>query len=65
MSAALEDLYKKRLTGTVEISLPGESNAVHPFFGKPIRGYFVEAILDDKNAGSQEIIHAERPPFFF
>ncbi len=51
--------------GTVGINVPGESNSVHPFFGKPIRGYFVEAILNDKQAASQEIIHAERPPFFF
>ena len=51
--------------GTVGANVPGESNAVHPFFGKPIRGYFVEAILTDKNAASEEIIHAERPPFFF
>ena len=51
--------------GLVGVNVPGESNAVHPFFGKPIRGYFVEALLDDENAASQEIIHAERPPFFF
>jgi hypothetical protein len=51
--------------GTVGANVPGESTAVHPFFGKPIRGYFVEAILTDKNAASEEIIHAERPPFFF
>ena len=50
--------------GVVGASVPGESNSVHPFFGKPIRGYFVEAILEDETAASQEIIHAERPPFF-
>ena len=50
--------------GTVGAAVPGESNAVHPFFGKPIRGFFVEAILDDTGAASQEIIHAGRPPFF-
>lgn len=51
--------------GKVGAPVPGEANAVHPFFGKPIRGFFVEAILDDTGAASQEIIHAERPPFFF
>jgi len=51
--------------GKVGAAVPGESNAVHPFFGKPIRGFFVEAILDDTGAASQEIIHAGRPPFFF
>jgi hypothetical protein len=50
--------------GTVGAAVPGESNTVHPFFGKPIRGIFVEAILDDAGAASQEIIHAGRPPFF-
>lgn len=50
--------------GKVGAAVPGESNTVHPFFGKPIRGFFVEAILDDTGAASQEIIHAGRPPFF-
>lgn len=51
--------------GTVGAALPGESTAVHPFFGKPLRGFFVEAKLDDPAAASEEIIHAVRPPFFF
>lgn len=51
--------------GEVGERLPGEANAVHPFFGKPIRGYFVEALLKDKEAASQEIIHGKRAPFFF
>lgn len=54
-----------RHVGVVGASLPGEANAVHPFFGKPIRGYFVEAKLSDESAASEEIIHAGRPPFFF
>jgi hypothetical protein len=45
--------------------LPGEFNSVHPFFGKPIRGYFIEAQLDDPDAASREIIHGKRAPFFF
>ncbi|MFN0191352.1 MAG: hypothetical protein ACKVP5_05150, partial [Aestuariivirga sp.] len=51
--------------GKVGQPIPGEVNAVHPFFGKPIRGVFVETQLDDPDAASEEIIHAERPPFFF
>ena len=51
--------------GETGIRVPGEANAVHPFFGKPIRGYFVEAILTDKEAASQEIIHGKRAPLFF
>jgi hypothetical protein len=51
--------------GTVGQILPGEINSVHPFFGKPIRGYFVEALLTDTQAATREIIHAQRPPLFF
>jgi hypothetical protein len=45
--------------------IAGESNTVHPFFGKPLRGFFAEALLDDPTAASAEVIHAGRPPFFF
>jgi hypothetical protein len=51
--------------GTVGQILPGEIDSVHPFFGKPIRGFFVEAHLTDTDAATHEIIHAKRPPFFF
>jgi hypothetical protein len=51
--------------GKAGARLPGEFNSVHPFFGKPIRGYFVEAILDDPDAASREIIHGKRAPLFF
>jgi hypothetical protein len=51
--------------GTVGQLLPGEINSVHPFFGKPIRGFFVEALLTDTHAATREIIHAQRPPLFF
>ncbi len=66
------DLYSCRLTiiwcakaGVVGNKVDGESNAVHPFFGKPIRGFFVEALLDDEISATREIVHAKRPPFFF
>jgi hypothetical protein len=51
--------------GKVGAMIPGESNTVHPFFGKPLRGFFAEALLDDPTAASAEVIHAGRPPFFF
>jgi predicted nucleic acid-binding protein len=51
--------------GTAGEAIPGESNAVHPFFGKPIRGIFVEAEISDPEAATREIIHVNRPPFFF
>ena len=65
-------LYSCRFTmvwcskvGTIGQILPGEIASVHPFFGKPIRGFFVEANLTDKQAATREIIHAQRPPLFF
>ena len=65
-------LYSCRFTmvwcskvGTIGQILPGEIASVHPFFGKPIRGFFVEADLTDKQAATREIIHAQRPPLFF
>ena len=63
-SCALTVIFCHR-AGTVGAALPGESNAIHPFFGKPLRGFFVEAKLDDPAAAAKEIIHAGRPPFFF
>jgi hypothetical protein len=51
--------------GKVGEPLPGEINAVHPFFGKPIRGHFVEAKLSDPSAAAREIIHGVRAPFYF
>jgi hypothetical protein len=45
--------------------IPGETNTVHPLFGKPLRGAFVEAILDNKNSAQEEVLHAGRPPLFF
>lgn len=51
--------------GTVGEAIPGESTAVHPFFGKPLRGQFVEAHLANPEAATREIIHAKRSPLFF
>ncbi len=51
--------------GAIGEALPGEFNAVHPFFGKPIRGTFVEASAIAPEAATREIIHGIRAPFFF
>ena len=51
--------------GKVGQALPGEINSVHPFFGKPIRGSFVEMHLDHADAAMREIIHGTRKPLFF
>jgi hypothetical protein len=50
--------------GTTGKTLPGESSYVHPFFGKPIRGVFVEVDLSFPDAAAREIIHAKRSPLF-
>jgi hypothetical protein len=51
--------------GTVGQMLPGEISSVHPFFGKPIRGSFVELKLSNPDAAMREIIHGTRKPLFF
>jgi hypothetical protein len=51
--------------GVVGHPLPGEFSTVHPFFGKPIRGFFVEASNMNPDAATREIIHGTRAPFFF
>lgn len=51
--------------GYVGDAQPGEFTSVHPFFGKPIRGVFVEARLTKSIAATREIIHGTRAPFFF
>lgn len=51
--------------GTVGAALPGEVVTTHPFFGKPLRGFFIEARLEDPHHASREIIHAGRAPFVF
>lgn len=64
-------LYSCRFTilwcseaGVVGQALPGEINSVHPFFGKPIRGTFVELKLSNPDAAMREIIHGKRKPLF-
>lgn len=65
-------LYSCRFTilwcskaGEVGQALPGEISSVHPFFGKPIRGSFVEVKLTAPDAAMREIIHGNSKPLFF
>ncbi len=64
-------LYSCRLTmilcwraGVVGEPVTGEVHMVHPFFGKPIRGTFVEIMLTDPDAVNKEVIHAGHAPFY-
>jgi hypothetical protein len=51
--------------GEVGQPLPGEISSVHPFFGKPIRGSFVEVKLTAPDAAMREIIHGSHKPLLF
>jgi len=51
--------------GTAGAPIGGEITTTHPFFGKPIRGQFVEAHLTEKSAAKKDIIHVGRPPLLF
>ncbi len=51
--------------GSTGKPVEGEAVSVHPFFGKNIRGSFVEAILTDPEAAKKEVLHVGRPPLFF
>ncbi|MFZ1813771.1 MAG: hypothetical protein WBO55_03160 [Rhizobiaceae bacterium] len=50
--------------GKIGSVIPGEFSTTHPFFGKPMRGQFVEAKLKDQQSGLKELLHASRPLFF-
>ncbi len=51
--------------GEVGAPVDGETTAVHPLFGKPMRGTFVEATFTDPKSVTEEIVHAGRAPLFF
>jgi len=46
-------------------AIAGEAVSVHPFFGKNMRGIFIEAILLSPEAAKKEVLHVGRPPLFF
>jgi len=51
--------------GQVGKPVSGEVRAVHPFYGKPVRGYFVNVRLVEPEAAKRELLHAGRSPLFF
>lgn len=54
-----------RRVGTVGPEIKGETTAVHPLFGKPLRGTFVEAEFDHAKSVTNELMHVGRAPLFF
>jgi|GEM_PF-3342730 hypothetical protein len=63
--SCLFTVFMCQQSGFVGDAQPGEFSSVHPFFGKPIRGVFVEAKITKPIAATREIIHGTRAPFFF
>ena len=51
--------------GDVGKPVRGETTAVHPLFGKPMRGTFMEASFRDAKSVTAEIVHAGRRPLLF
>ena len=51
--------------GEVGATVDGETTSVHPLFGKPMRGTFVEATFFDPKSVTKEIVHAGGKPLLF
>ena len=51
--------------GEVGAEVDGETSTVHPLFGKPMRGTFVEATFFDAKSVTKEIVHAGGKPLLF
>ena len=51
--------------GEVGVPVDGETTSVHPLFGKPMRGTFVEAKFDHPSSATAELVHAGGKPLFF
>ena len=51
--------------GEVGAKVDGETTGVHPLFGKPLRGTFVEARFSNPKFVTEDLIHAGRPPLGF
>ena len=54
-----------RRVGTTGKEISGEVEATHPFFGKNMRGTFVEAELINRDAVREEVLHVGHPPLYF
>ena len=51
--------------GVVGKPVSGEVRAVHPFFGKPVRGYFVNVRLEEPEAAKRDLLHVGMAPLLF
>ena len=51
--------------GVVGKPVSGEVRAIHPFFGKPVRGYFVNVRLEEPEAAKRDLLHVGMAPLLF
>ena len=65
LEACLLYMFVCSTVGEVGAPVDGETTAVHPLFGKPLRGTFVEAEFRDARSATTEIVHANGAPLFF
>lgn len=52
-------------SGQIGPRIEGEVTEVHPLFGKPMRGIFVEALFHSQEPVTKEVVYAGRAPLFF
>lgn len=63
-SCALSIVICSRV-GEVGPAIKGETTSIHPLFGKPMRGTFMEARFHDPRSVTKELMHAGSPPMRF
>lgn len=64
LSCALTIFFCSQV-GSIGPEINGETTAVHPLFGKPMRGVFVEAEFNEAGASNSELVHAGSAPLWF
>ena len=65
LHGCLFSIFLCSTVGEVGKAVDGETVSVHPLFGKPMRGIFVEAKFDDTKSGTEELVHAGSSPVWF
>jgi len=63
--ACMGSIVVCRRVGSVGAEIEGETTSVHPLFGKPMRGTFVEAEFDHAKSVTNELMHVGSAPLLF